>query len=75
MGGHVLVTGARGFIGSNLVEYLVPRGSDVRAFVRYHSRNDYGRLETCPPEILAACGERSHGSRGSSAYKTKIYNV
>jgi dTDP-glucose 4,6-dehydratase len=51
-GEGVLVTGAGGFIGSNLVEYLVRRGAEVRAFVRYNSRNDYGRLETCPPEIL-----------------------
>jgi NAD dependent epimerase/dehydratase len=51
-GEGVLVTGAGGFIGSNLVEYLVRRGAEVRAFVRYNSRNDYGRLETCPPEVL-----------------------
>jgi len=47
-----LVTGAGGFIGSNLVEYLVRRGQGVRAFVRYNSRNDFGRLETCDPEVL-----------------------
>jgi NAD dependent epimerase/dehydratase len=49
----VLVTGAAGFIGSNLVEYLVRRGDRVRAFVRYNSRNDYGRLETFEPSVLA----------------------
>jgi len=46
------VTGAGGFIGSNLVEYLVRRGGRVRAFVRYNSRNDFGLLETCDPEVL-----------------------
>jgi NAD dependent epimerase/dehydratase len=49
----VLVTGAGGFIGSHLVETLVRRGGDVRAFVRYNSRNDFGLLEASPPEILA----------------------
>jgi len=48
----VLVTGAGGFIGSNLVEYLVRRGGRVRAFVRYNSRNDFGLLETCDPAVL-----------------------
>ena len=44
-GRRALVTGAGGFIGSTLVEHLVKRGASVRAFVRYNSRNDFGRLE------------------------------
>jgi NAD dependent epimerase/dehydratase len=44
-GRRVLVTGAAGFIGSHLCETLAARGSSVRAFVRYNSRNDYGWLE------------------------------
>ena len=41
----VLVTGAGGFIGSHLTEYLVEQGYKVRAFVRYNSRNFWGWLE------------------------------
>ena len=52
MGQQVLVTGAGGFIGSNLVEHLIQRGARVRAFVRYNSRNDFGRLETLAREVL-----------------------
>jgi NAD dependent epimerase/dehydratase len=50
-GCRVLVTGAAGFIGSHLVEALVRDGADVRAFVRYNSRNDYGWLDTLDPAI------------------------
>lgn len=45
---RVLVTGAGGFIGSHLTEKLVENGHDVRAFVRYNSKNDWGWLESSP---------------------------
>ena len=48
----VLVTGADGFIGSHLVELLVDRGYDVRAFVFYNSFNTWGWLDTFPKEKL-----------------------
>ena len=41
----VMVTGAGGFIGSQLVETLLKKGSRVHAFVRYNSRNDLGFLD------------------------------
>ena len=41
----ILVTGAGGFIGSHLTEYLVEQGHKVKAFVRYNSRNFWGWLE------------------------------
>ena len=49
--GKILVTGAGGFIGSHLVEALLDEGCDVRAFVRYNSRNDFGRLEDLGEKI------------------------
>jgi NAD dependent epimerase/dehydratase len=47
----VLVTGAGGFIGSHLTEELVRQGEEVRAFVRYNSRDERGLLEDLPEEI------------------------
>lgn len=41
----VLVTGAGGFIGSHLCELCLAKGAEVRAFVHYNSRNDWGMLE------------------------------
>ncbi|MCE1189614.1 MAG: NAD-dependent 4,6-dehydratase LegB [Ignavibacteria bacterium] len=41
----VLVTGSAGFIGSHLTEFLVNKGFEVKAFVRYNSKNNWGWLE------------------------------
>ena len=53
MSTNVLVTGAGGFIGSHLVERLTREGFQVKAFVHYNSRNDWGLLELLPRDILA----------------------
>ena len=50
-GRSVLVTGAGGFIGGHLVARLVREGANVRAFVRYNSRNDRGTLDWLDPEL------------------------
>jgi len=47
----VLVTGAGGFIGSHLVARLVKLGAQVRALVRYNSRNDWGLPELLPAAV------------------------
>ena len=41
----ILITGATGFIGSHLTEYLVEVGYDVVAFDRYNPNNHWGWLE------------------------------
>ena len=43
--GKILVTGADGFIGSHLVEYLLEKGCKVRALVQYNSFNSWGWLD------------------------------
>lgn len=50
----ILVTGADGFIGSHLTEYLVRAGYDVRAFVYYNSFNSWGWLDELTPEIRSS---------------------
>lgn len=49
----VLVTGSEGFIGSHLVEELVFRGYDVRAFVLYNSFNNWGWLDTLSADVMS----------------------
>ena len=49
---RVLVTGAGGFIGSHLIERLVDLGAEVKGFLRYNSRNDWGLLEILPRHML-----------------------
>jgi len=42
---NILVTGAGGFIGSHLVELLVDKGFNVKAFVHYNSWSKWGWLD------------------------------
>ena len=48
----VLVTGAGGFIGSHLVETLLKSNANVRAFIKYNSRNSWGHLDEITKENL-----------------------
>jgi len=50
---NVLLTGAGGFIGSHLAERLINLGANVKAFVRYNSRNDCGQLEYLTENALS----------------------
>jgi NAD dependent epimerase/dehydratase len=48
----VLVTGADGFIGSHLTEYLLEQGHSVKAFCYYNSFNSWGWLDSLPKDKL-----------------------
>ncbi len=50
--GKILVTGADGFIGSHLVEELVTKGYEVKAFVLYNSFGTWGWLDTVSTDIM-----------------------
>ena len=45
MSNSILLTGATGFIGSHLTEFLIKKGYKVIAFDRYNSNNSWGWLE------------------------------
>lgn len=67
----ILVTGAGGFIGSQLVEALLAEGARVRAFVRYNSRGDPGFLKLLPPEF----SERLEVISGDLRDKSAVYDA
>ena len=74
-GRRVLVTGAGGFIASHLVERLVSEGAQVRAFVRYNSRNEVGFLRELSREIFSQL-EIIHGDlRDVEAIRSASRNV
>ncbi len=50
----VLITGAGGFIGSHLVEQMLPFGCDITAFVHYNSFNRWGWLDYMPSGITSS---------------------
>lgn len=50
-GSNVLVTGAGGFIGSHLCEYLAQSGAKVRALIRYNSAQSDGLLALLPRDV------------------------
>lgn len=75
MAKKVLVTGADGFIGSHLVETLVRRGDDVRAFVYYNSFNSWGWLDGADDEIKSNIDVFAGDIRDSHGVRTAMKDV
>ena len=51
---NVFITGADGFIGSHLAEFLVEQGSEVTALARYNSFDNHGWLDALPEKTRNA---------------------
>lgn len=47
---RILITGAGGFIGSHLTERLVELNAEVKCFVKYNSRSEWGYLDSLSEE-------------------------
>ncbi len=74
-GKKVLVTGAGGFIASHLVERLAIEGARVRAFVRYNSRGDVGRLRLLPLEVFSQVEVIAGDLRDAEAVRAAMKGV
>ncbi len=72
---RVLVTGAGGFIGSHLTEALLNFSGEVRAFVHYNSRNDWGFLEELSPAAKSSIEVISADLRDYHAVKEATRQV
>lgn len=71
----ILVTGADGFIGSHLVEELVKKGYQVKAFVFYNSFNTWGWLDTLDKSIMESVKIFQGDIRDPHGVKTAMWGV
>ena len=77
----VLVTGAGGFIGSHLCELCLSEGADVRAFVHYNSRGNWGMLEDLDKrslkniEVVAGDLRDSESVRGAVGNCDRVFHL
>ena len=66
-GRTVLVTGGEGFIGSTLVDHLLERGANVRAYVHYKPYGSAGYLAGREDDVEILAGDVRDGERVSEA--------
>ncbi|MEI8397042.1 MAG: NAD-dependent 4,6-dehydratase LegB [Rhodospirillaceae bacterium] len=71
----ILVTGADGFIGSHLTEYLVRAGYSVRALVQYNSFNSRGWLDSIAPDVSAELDVMSGDVRDAYGVRQAVKGV
>ncbi len=72
---NVLITGADGFIGSQLTESLLAEGCKVRAFVCYNSFNSWGWLDSLSKEQLAKIEIFSGDIRDPNGVRTAMKDI
>ena len=71
----ILVTGADGFIGSHLTEYLIDQGFQVKAFCYYNSFNSWGWLDNLPKEKLEKIEVFTGDIRDPNGVRTALKGV
>lgn len=71
----VLVTGACGFIGSHLVEYVLNEQCQTRAFVFYNPLNSWGWLESLPKEKLENLDIHAGDIRNFDSVKKAVKDI
>jgi NAD dependent epimerase/dehydratase len=72
---NILITGADGFIGSHLTEYLVSTGHHIRAFVYYNSFNSYGWLDSLPMNVKSKIEFFSGDIRDSNGVREAMKGI
>ena len=72
---NILITGADGFIGSHLTEYLVSTGHHIRAFVYYNSFNSYGWLDSLPQNVKSKIDIFSGDIRDSNGVREAMKGI
>ncbi len=70
-GKKILITGAGGFIGSHLANYLYRKDAELYLFIRYTSKRDIGNLRFFNDELI----NNSHIIFGNLREKNTVENI